>query len=59
LWSHPEPVVTAYRKGGWSYDVLHESFAAEIGGNLQSVGERLPPLPTELQRPAAPVESRP
>ena len=52
VWSHPEPVVTAYREGGWSYDALEKSFEAEFGGRLQSVGESFPPLPGELQRPA-------
>ena len=53
LWSHPEPVVTAYREGGWTYDALAADFAAEFGAELQSVGETFPPLPDELQRPAA------
>ncbi|KQY97629.1 dehydrogenase [Microbacterium sp. Root53] len=52
LWSHPEPVATAYREGGWTYDALAESFATELG-ELQSVGETFPPLPEELQRPRA------
>jgi 3-oxoacyl-[acyl-carrier protein] reductase len=49
LWSHPQPVATAYREGGWSYDALVESFSTEIG-ELQSVGETFPPLPEDLQR---------
>ncbi len=53
LWSHPEPVETRYREGGWSYDDLAASFDAEFGGALQSVGETFPPLPAELQRDAA------
>jgi len=53
LWSHPEPVVTAYREGGWTYDALAADFAAGFGADLQSVGETFPPLPDELQRPAA------
>jgi 3-oxoacyl-[acyl-carrier protein] reductase len=53
LWSHPEPVETRYREGGWSYDDLAASFDAEFGGSLQSVGETFPPLPPELQRDAA------
>lgn len=53
VWSHPEPVVTAYRDGGWSYDVLADDFSAEFGGSMQSVGEKFPPLPEELQRPTA------
>jgi 3-oxoacyl-[acyl-carrier protein] reductase len=53
LWSHPEPVVTAYREGGWTYDALAADFAAGFGADLQSVGETFPPLPDALQRPAA------
>ena len=53
VWSHPEPVVTAYNDGGWSYDALEESFGSEFGGQLQSVGESFPPLPEDLQRPPA------
>jgi 3-oxoacyl-[acyl-carrier protein] reductase len=51
LWSHPEPVVTAYREGGWSAEALESEFAGLVGDNLQSVGERFPALPEELQRP--------
>ena len=50
LWSHPEPVATAYHDGGWSYDDLVAGFAP-AAGDLQSVGEKFPPLPEELQRP--------
>jgi len=50
LWSHPEPVATAYREGGWTYDALREGFADAVG-ELQSVGESFPELPAEL-RPA-------
>lgn len=49
LWSHPEPVVTEYHEGGWSYDALVEQFPTLMGGQLQSVGEKFPPLPEELQ----------
>lgn len=49
LWSHPEPVATAYREGGWTYDALREGFADAVG-ELQSVGEKFPPLPDDLQR---------
>ncbi|MCR2783260.1 MULTISPECIES: SDR family NAD(P)-dependent oxidoreductase [unclassified Microbacterium] len=52
VWSHPEPIVTAYREGGWTFDALTESGEALLGGNLQSVGEKFPPLPEELQQPA-------
>ncbi|QEW04491.1 SDR family oxidoreductase [Microbacterium lushaniae] len=51
LWSHPEPVATAYHDGGWSYDALQDGFADAVGP-LQSVGEKFPPLPEDLQRPA-------
>lgn len=50
LWSHPEPVATAYREGGWTYDALREGFAEAVG-DLQPVGETFPELPEEL-RPA-------
>ncbi|MEV1131301.1 SDR family NAD(P)-dependent oxidoreductase [Agromyces sp. NPDC049794] len=52
LWSHPEPVVTAYHDGGWSYEALGAEFHSVVGEQLQSVGETFPPLPDELQRPA-------
>ena len=51
LWSHPEAVATAYHEGGWSYDALATGFT-EAAGALQTVGEKFPPLPDELQRPA-------
>jgi NAD(P)-dependent dehydrogenase (short-subunit alcohol dehydrogenase family) len=51
LWSHPEPVATAYHEGGWSYEAIEEGFADAVG-DLQSVGETFPPLPEDLQRPA-------
>ena len=41
---------TAYREGGWSYDDLESGFAEAVG-ELQTVGEKFPPLPEELQRP--------
>lgn len=50
LWSHPEPVVTEYHAGGWSYEALGEAFEGTIGAKQQSVGERFPALPEELQR---------
>lgn len=49
LWSHPEPVSTAYHEGGWSTEALVEGFAGAVG-ELQSVGEKFPPLPEDLQR---------
>nr|WP_274636154.1 SDR family NAD(P)-dependent oxidoreductase [Microbacterium bovistercoris] len=48
VWSHPEPVVTAYHDGGWSYDALQADFAGLY--QAQDVGEKFPPLPDELQR---------
>jgi len=50
LWSHPESVVTEYHEGGWSYDALEAEFPGLIGEKQQSVGERFPALPEELQR---------
>ncbi len=50
VWSHPEPVLSAYRDGGWTYDALAADFGAEFGDRLQSVGEKFPPLPEDLQR---------
>lgn len=53
LWSHPEAVVTAYHEGGWSFDALQSELHDLIGDRLQSVGEKFPALPDELQRPQA------
>lgn len=50
LWSHPEPVVTGYHDGGWSTAALEAEFPDLIGARQQSVGERFPALPEELQR---------
>lgn len=52
LWSHPEAVTTAHHDGGWTYDDLARGFSQALG-ELQSVGESFPPLPEDLQRPAA------
>ena len=51
IWSHPEPVVTAYHDGGWSYDTLRDEFADLY--QAQDVGEKFPPLPEELQSQSA------
>ncbi|MFW0768776.1 SDR family oxidoreductase [Arthrobacter koreensis] len=47
LWSHPEAVESEYRDGGWSYEDLAEGFP--FARKQQSVGEKFPPLPAELQ----------
>ena len=52
VWSHPEPVVTEYQDGGWTYEALADRGERLIIGNLQSVGEKFPPLPEELRPPA-------
>jgi NAD(P)-dependent dehydrogenase (short-subunit alcohol dehydrogenase family) len=53
VWSHPEAGATGYREGGWTYEALDSAFIEEFSGSLQGVGESFPPLPEELQRPAA------
>jgi NAD(P)-dependent dehydrogenase (short-subunit alcohol dehydrogenase family) len=50
VWSHPEAVVTAYHDNGWSADDLIAEFGGDLGGNLQSVGEKFPALPEEHVR---------
>ncbi|WP_018763904.1 SDR family NAD(P)-dependent oxidoreductase [Arthrobacter sp. 135MFCol5.1] len=49
VWTHPEPAVTEYREGGWSYEALQERGAEVIGAHQQSIGEKFLPLPLELQ----------
>ncbi|KLU08344.1 SDR family NAD(P)-dependent oxidoreductase [Kocuria sp. SM24M-10] len=56
VFSHPTPVATEYRDGGWSFQALREAFPAIIEETLQPVGEKLPPLPEELQ--PAPADAR-
>lgn len=51
LWSHPEAVVTEYHEGGWTADALADGLPAAVARELQSVGEKFPPLPEGLQRP--------
>lgn len=52
LWSHPEAIASEYRDGGWTYEALQAGFP--FAGRLQSVGEKFPDLPAELQpEPAA------
>jgi NAD(P)-dependent dehydrogenase (short-subunit alcohol dehydrogenase family) len=50
VWSHPEPVLTAYHDNGWSAEDLIAEFGGDLGGNIQSVGEKFPPLPEDLVR---------
>jgi NAD(P)-dependent dehydrogenase (short-subunit alcohol dehydrogenase family) len=45
LWSHPQPVETEYHDGGWGYGDLE----LVASWPQQSVGEKFPPLPEELQ----------
>lgn len=52
LWSHPEAVASEYRDGGWTYEELSASFP--FAENQQSVGEKFPPLPADLQPQTAP-----
>lgn len=49
LFSHPTPVLTDYAEGGWSAEAIAERFKALGAGALSPVGEKLPPLPEELQ----------
>lgn len=51
LWSHPEPVLTAFHDGGWTAEVLQSELPAVLDGHLQSVGESFPELPEELRPP--------
>lgn len=54
LWSHPEAIISEYHDGGWDYATLQEEFLGLFGSKQQSVGERFPELPAELQpEPAA------
>jgi len=48
IWSHPEPVFSAYEKGGWNYSSLSAKFKPELVVHLQSVGEKFPQLPEEF-----------
>jgi 3-oxoacyl-[acyl-carrier protein] reductase len=49
LWTHPEPFFSEYAEGGWSYDELARRFPSLIANRQQSVGEKFPDLPVELQ----------
>lgn len=48
LFSHPQPVVTAYRDGGWDAAHIVRMFDTITAGNLQTSGVDFPPLPEEL-----------
>lgn len=52
LWSHPEPIISEYQDGGWVESALDSRFDNLFAGRQQSVGEKFPELPPELQ-PAA------
>lgn len=52
VWSHPEPVFTAFHDNGWTAEDLVSELNGDLGGNLQSVGEKFPALPDELVREA-------
>ncbi len=49
VWSHPEPVATEYHEGGWDYATMQTQGAELVKANLQEVGEKMPPLPAELE----------
>ena len=51
VWSHPEPALSLFHDGGWDAEALAAEAGPAISANLQSVGEKLPPLPEELQPP--------
>jgi len=55
LWSHPQPVLSELRTGGWSADAIAADFAPAVRAELQSVGEEFPPLPEEHVRTPAQV----
>lgn len=50
IWTHPEAVVSEFEPGGWTYEALQNRMPEVIDGKLQSVGEKFPPLPPELDR---------
>lgn len=50
IWSHPEPVFSAYHEGGWSAQALADELDGIVDAHRQSVGETFPPLPEDLQR---------
>jgi 3-oxoacyl-[acyl-carrier protein] reductase len=52
VWSHSEPVFTAYHDNGWTAEDLISELGGDLSGNLQSVGEKFPALPDDLVREA-------
>lgn len=48
VWSHPEPVLNLFHEGGWSAADLTAA-KAQLLDAVQSVGEKFPALPVELQ----------
>lgn len=51
VWSHPEPIESAYHDGGWTVEALTEAYP--FADKTQSIGEKFPELPAELQPEAA------
>lgn len=47
LWSHPEAIESAYNDGGWTVESLTAGYP--FADKAQSVGEKFPELPAELQ----------
>ncbi|MGY5319736.1 SDR family NAD(P)-dependent oxidoreductase [Neomicrococcus lactis] len=47
LWSHPEAIESAYNDGGWTVEALTAGYP--FADKAQSVGEKFPELPAELQ----------
>lgn len=48
VWSHPEPVLNLFHDGGWSTTDLAEA-KKQLLDAAQSVGEKFPPLPADLE----------
>jgi len=48
VWSHPEPVLNLFHDGGWSAADLTEA-KGQLLDAVQSVGEKFPALPAELE----------
>lgn len=48
VWSHPEPVASYFRDGGWSAQEIDTELGGALIDSLQSVGEKFPLMPEEL-----------